>query len=154
MNCSVHNNRPAVGHCAECGQPLCAECFGYTKEHLCPDCINDHYRHSKKVLTNCLVFGFLFGAIFAAVLGALLAQQGAAVATGLGIYGFFGGFAFGMTIFLTKDQHKPAATIGIMAIGSLCLGPIFFIIDLIPLIRISRAVSMTKKTLRDYPLGN
>ena len=152
MNCSVHNNRPAVGQCSECGKPLCSECFNFTRRHICLDCIEEMYRHDKKVLTNCLVFGFIFGIIFAAIMGAVLAStQGAAFGAGFGIYFFFGGFSFGMTIFLTKDQHKPAGTILIFAILSLLFGIIFFIIDLIPLIRIGKAVGNEKWELKNYP---
>lgn len=103
MNCTTHNDRPAVAVCDHCGKPICERCYNdfhiknEDDEHLCYDCfkrvLNEEIgevRELKGMITKEFVF-----IIIGIIVGLFL---------GLDIY-------FGFGIITSKPTHAIIAPI-------------------------------------------
>lgn len=81
MNCTTHNNRPAVAECDRCGKPICESCYNdfhiqnEDDEHLCAECYKNAIRDEiaeVKSLKGMVIREFVFiiiGLIVGLVLG-------------------------------------------------------------------------------------
>lgn len=80
MNCTTHNNRPAVYECDRCGKPICESCYNdfdiaSGDEHLCSECYKNAVRDEiaeVKSLKRMVIREFVFiiiGLIVGLVLG-------------------------------------------------------------------------------------
>lgn len=80
MNCTTHNNRPAVYECDRCGKPICESCYNdfdiaSEEEHLCSECYKNAVRDEiaeVKSLKGMVIREFVFiiiGLIVGLVLG-------------------------------------------------------------------------------------
>lgn len=152
MNCSIHPNKEAVGKCPECGAALCYDCYNHTNLHYCPDCIASFIAQNKKTRLSCLVFGIVFAILFGVIMGIIFATTSTVGATvGMVIYSAMGGFAFGNSILFSRGQRKHWITVVAMAVVNLILGPIFFFIQLVSLIKLSKAIKTQKSLLYSWP---
>lgn len=149
MKCYRHRDVEATGKCTECGAPLCDDCYDYFEGHICLNCAEKLLKHDQKLLRKVLIMGILFAIIFSIALGVILSQMevDSAIVGGMAAYGATGGFAFGHALVANRDEEKSWKDVAIWALISLVLGPIYFIIDVVRLIKFGRTIKAYKVVL-------
>ena len=158
MNCSRHNDRPAVGQCQHCGAGLCGECYNYSGG-VCYNCfreiVADDNRRLRKMWMGFILWGLIFGILFGMLLGSTTSSvdpsYGALSGIGMGFYAFMGGASFGVALQINKGTRITFGQGLVMAVIALLIGPIMFIIRLIQLIKFIKDVKDEKRSLEQYP---